>query len=91
MRVCLARRFTVHLEETLDGIAYAIGRFEMVAENPINRESRGCKLRANGVSGERGTRTKGGTHIESGNQGISPRAACQFRFCPFPQDRRGGR
>ena len=40
--------------ETLDSIAYAIGRFEMVAESPINRESRGCKLRANGVSGEQG-------------------------------------
>ena len=49
-RVCLPRQFTVHLLETLDCIRYAIGRFEMIAENPINCESRGCKLQTNRVS-----------------------------------------
>ena len=54
MRVCLPRQFGVHLMETLDCIYYAIGHFEMVAESPINRESRGCKLQTNGVSSQQG-------------------------------------
>ena len=67
MRVRLPHQFTVHLVETLNCIRYAIGHFEMVAESIINRESRGGKLQANEVSGQRGgTRTKEDTHIESG-------------------------
>ena len=76
MRVRLPHQFTVHLVETLNCIRYAIGHFEMVAESVISRESRGGKLQANEVSGQRGgTRTKEDTHIESGNRGIYPRTA----------------
>ena len=50
MRVC---RFAVHLVETLDCFRYTVDRFEMVAESPINRESRGCELRTNGMSSQR--------------------------------------
>jgi hypothetical protein len=78
MRICLRRKFAVHLVETLDRFRYAIGRFEVVAESVINRESRSCKLQTKGVSSQRGTRTKGNAYIESGMQGISPRTACQF-------------
>ena len=53
MRVCLPRQFVVHLVETLDCARYAVSHFEMVAESPINRESRGCKLQTNRVSGPR--------------------------------------
>ena len=37
--------------ETFDCIRYAIGHFEMVTESTIDRESRGCKLQTNAVSG----------------------------------------
>ena len=53
MRVCLLHRFTVHLVATLDCVRYAVGHFEMMAESPINHESRGYKLQTNGVSGPR--------------------------------------
>ena len=54
MQVRLSSQLTRHLVETLGRIRHAVCHFEMVAESPINRESRGCKLRTNGVSGERG-------------------------------------
>ena len=54
MRVALPRQFAVHLVETLDCIRYAVGHFQTIAENAINRESRGCKLRTNGGSSQRG-------------------------------------
>ena len=44
MHVYLARQFAVHVAETLDCVRYAIGRFEVVAESAIDRESRDCKL-----------------------------------------------
>ena len=78
MRGDLPRQFTIHFVETLDPIRDAIGHFEMFAKSPINRGFRGCKLRTIGVSSQRGTRTGGDTHMERGNQGISPRTACQF-------------
>ena len=53
IRVCLPPQSTVHLVEALDCIYYAIGHFEMVAESPINHESRGCKLQTNGMSSHR--------------------------------------
>jgi hypothetical protein len=53
MRIYFPRQFIVHLVETLGRIPCAIGRFEMVAESTINRESRGCKLQTNGVSSQR--------------------------------------
>ena len=53
-RVCLPHQFAVHLLETLDGIRYAVGHFQMIAESAINRESRSCKLQTNAVSSRRG-------------------------------------
>jgi hypothetical protein len=53
MRICLRRKFAVHLVETLDRFRYAIGHFEVVAESAIYRESRSCKLQTNGVSSQR--------------------------------------
>ena len=58
MRVCLLCQFTVQLVETLDCVRYAVGHFEVIAENPIYCESRGCKLLTNGVSSPRGVLKK---------------------------------
>ena len=78
VRVCLVRRFAVHLVEILDCFRYTINRFEMVAESPINRESRGCKLRTNGVSSQREVPEQKEVLTVSGSQSICPRTACQF-------------
>ena len=58
MCIRLPRQFVVHLLATPDCVRYAVGHFEMVAESPVNRESRGCKLRTNGVSSPRGVLKK---------------------------------
>ena len=54
MQLYLPSQLAVHLVETLGRSGYLPEHFKMIAECPINHESRGRKLERNGVSSQGG-------------------------------------
>jgi hypothetical protein len=90
MHVCLPRQFAVHLVETLDCIHYTIAHFEMVAESPINRESRGCKLQTNGVSSPRGVLRKEVLTLTAATRASLHDPPINFDFAHFLRSGVGG-
>ena len=87
--MCLPCKFAVHLLETLKCVRNAVHHFEMVTDSPIDCEPRDRKLQANEMSKIYRVPEQSNPHIDSGNQGISPRATRQCCFHPLPQERCG--
>ena len=58
MQVHLSSQFSHHLVKALDGICYAIYRFEAFAYDPVDRDPGKCELQTMSVKPTRVTRAK---------------------------------